>query len=309
MVASGSYRFSLRPASGSLLFVCLAFAWMNPPPCDSFFHLSPPVSRQSSAPQQTANPPLLKHPPIRFALPRRVYTCDGGATLTVLIETNAVRVMLNGQVFNLQAVSDGAKYSDGAIVWLTDDKGEAGVLEDHSNAANTKTLAKNCRLQSTFPSRAMPLSTLAGTVTFAKRPSLPEGAILLVELRDQNGSASGPAAELAEVQIPLKGCSSPVTFELKFDRAQLPTGVRAALLASISSGTKQLFLLKDPFPIPDLANPPPIALALSPVGHGKSHPPSAATPQNPPQQGLERPLADTSQLYLWPSPALRGQSL
>ena len=247
-----------------------------------------PQATQSSPQQQP--PPTqqpkpapggqLSRPPIRFALPRRVYTCAGGTMLTVLLETNAVRVMLDERVYDLKALPDGTKYSNGSTVWATDAKGETGTLEDDTDTAKPKALAQDCRLQSMLPLSATPPTTITGTVTFGKRPALPEDAVLVVELRNEHLLASDPATKLAEVTIPLKGHSFPVAFELKFDRSKIPGDARPALWASISSRDKRLFALKEPVAVPDLASPKPVALTLSPPSRSRSQ--EAPPAKNPP---------------------------
>jgi len=211
-----------------------------------------------------------------------MYLCEGGVQVVTLLEANAVRLTLQGQVYDLARVesANGTRFAAGTLVWSIQSE---GIFEDDADAANPKILAKGCRLQSTFPASATTVSVITGTVSFGPHPALPENAVLLVELRDQNLAMGDPAAELAQVRIPMKGRASPVTFELPLDRSKLSAKVRPALSASITSGANRLFRLNNPVVIPELTNPAPVALALSPASRGKSATPPPAKPQNPPQ--------------------------
>src|SRR5271163_1224742 len=82
---------------------------------------APTAAAPSQALQQVPAPP--PHPisrsPLRFALPRREYLCAGGARIAILVETNAIRLTLNGHIYNMKQIelASSAKYAEGPVVW------------------------------------------------------------------------------------------------------------------------------------------------------------------------------------------------
>lgn len=160
--------------------------------------------------------------------------------------------MVNGQVYNLKAVPDSSNYSDGSIVWVTDSKGETGTLEDQSDSANPKTLAKDCRLQSAFPpvgsSPSAVTGAVTGTVSFHSRKALPKDAVLLVQLQDVT-HADAPAPTIAEFKTTVGSRRSPIAFKLDFDPAKIDPKHAYALEARIVVDTQLLFVNDTLYPV------------------------------------------------------------
>ena len=222
--------------------------------------------------QPLQKPDLAPHPisrsPLRFALPRREYLCAGGVRVVTLIETKAVRLTLNEQVYNLKQVegdpapAGNTKYGAGSVVWST--TGDEGFLVDNADPAHPKMLAEECHLQSSFPPVASAAGSINGRATFVSKSELPSDAVLIVQLKDLAKDADDPAAVLAEERIPAAGSKSPVSFTLRYDPAKFTAKSPVAIAASITGrGGKLLFVLVRPLTIADISNPGSLSLTLS----------------------------------------------
>jgi uncharacterized lipoprotein YbaY len=187
------------------------------------------VTQQSPAP----TPPPTSRSPLRLALPRRAYLCDGGASIVMIMETNAARLTLNDHIYNMKQVEtvSGTKYVEGSVVWSSD--GDDGFLENDTVAGKPQMLATNCRLQSIYPPVAPAAGKITGTISFPRRVPLPPDAVVLVQLQDVF-LPDAPSPFLAESKTTLGGRQVPIPFILKFDPAKIdpkhPYAVEASIL-------------------------------------------------------------------------------
>ena len=83
-------------------------------------------------------------------------------------------------------------------------------------------------------------ATLAGTVWYRQRSSLPEGAVVEVSLLDVS-RADAPATVLAQTQI-VPTTQVPIAFTLHYDAGQIQPGHSYALQAKILLGDTLLFI-------------------------------------------------------------------
>jgi uncharacterized lipoprotein YbaY len=258
---------------------CLLFVWCAPLRSDVPFSPQPAAPAQESsdsqpaAQQQTANPPVLKRPPFRLAMLRKLYQCAGGVQLTLMQERDAVRVTLNGQIYNLKLVAPtqgatGGRYSDGAITWSLSDN--IGTLQDATDPADPSALAKDCRPQSILP----PLSaanSIHGMLNFVPRHDLPPTAQIRIQLLDLK--ASGEARKTISVQtFNLLGRKPPISFDFSLDSASAHSSDCCALYAEVLVDGKPQYATAEPHLIADITHPAPITLQLQPL-HRKTVPP------------------------------------
>jgi len=246
----------------------------------SFSDQTPTPPPSQSPEQKVAAPPhSISRSTLRLALPRREYLCAGDARIVVLIETSAVRLTLNNQIYNLKQVdaTSPIKYAAGSVVWSS--TGEEGFLVDNADATHPKMLAEQCHLQSSYPPMASAAGSIRGTATFGSHPVLPRDAVLIVQLRDLNKDTDDAAAVLAEERVPVGGRKSPISFVLTYDPAKITVKSPSAISASITGRGKLLFVLVRPVTIADTGNPGPIALALSRATSTTKAPP---VPEAPP---------------------------
>ena len=288
MLSRGCYQSSLRAPKGPLVFVCLALAWVNPSCWTSVFRPESPVSRKSSdlqqnapqqpplqqaSPQQTVNPPVLKRPPFRLAMLRKLYQCADGVQLTVLPEHDSVRVTLNGKIYDLKLVpsntgGSGTKYNAGAITWSF--AGDTGTLQDATNPTNPATLAKGCHQQSILPP-ASPANSIQGTLNFVLRTDLPATAQIRIQLLDLKASGESPKT-VGLKTFNLMGRKPPIPFDFPVDSASAHPADCCALYAEILVDGKPQYATAKPFPIPDLPHPGQITLNLEPLHRQAAQP-------------------------------------
>jgi uncharacterized lipoprotein YbaY len=221
--------------------------------------------------------------PLRLALPRREYLCAGGVRIVTLIETKAVRLTLNDQIYNLKQIESDSKsgsstkYGAGSVVWSS--TGDEGFLADNADPSHPKMLAEECRLQSSFPPVASTAGSISGRATFVSKLALPTDAVLIVQLKDLTKDADDPGAVLAEERVPAGGGKSPLSFTLRYDPAKIAAKSPSAVAASITGrGGKLLFVLVRPLTIADISNPGVLSLALSRA----SSSPKTPIPEAPP---------------------------
>lgn len=239
---------------------------------------SSPLAQQAS-PSQTQDPqqqppprPLpspsgqISRPPIRFALPRRTYLCADGVQLSLLVEKNAVRLTLKGQIYNLNQAeaATGAKYSSGPVSWTTDGGNDNGTLKDETDPGNPTWLAKDCQLQSTFPPTGTAAGTVTGTVSYRERVSLPAGAILIVELQDVT-LADAPAPTIAKTETKVGKRQVPLPFRLTFDPAKIDPKHTYAIEARILANGRLLFTNDTLYPVLTQGHPAKADLLLKAV--------------------------------------------
>jgi hypothetical protein len=110
---------------------------------------TPPAPPSAQPSQRPLNPSSghLSRSPLRFALPRRAYLCDGNVRVVILVETKAARLTLNDHIYNMKQVetASGTKYAEGSVVWSANgpDGSEVGFLEDDSVPSKPQMLAVN----------------------------------------------------------------------------------------------------------------------------------------------------------------------
>lgn len=278
MLPRGCYHFSFRASVwpgviGSLMFLCPGLPHSLqllplPHPALQIQQSSdlPSAAPQPSPPQQTANPPVLKRPPFRLAMLRKLYQCADGVQLTLLQERDAVRITLNGQIYDLKLVAPtpgatGSRYVDGAITWSLSEN--IGTLQNASDPAHPAILAEGCRQQSILPP-ASAANSIHGTLNFAARNDLPPAAQIRIQLLDL--SASGEARKIISAQtFNALRRKSPIPFDFTFDSASPRSSDCCALYAEILADGRSLYATPKPQPIADIAHPTPITLELQPL--------------------------------------------
>jgi uncharacterized lipoprotein YbaY len=284
MVTGGCYHRSLQKPFWPTLILCLSLLWVTrlsktEPTYSPSVNSSqqPTGSTPSSSPQQSPaqqpNSPLgIKHAPIRFVLPRRVYQC-AGAQVVAIVETDAIRLTLNGngQVYELkktESTGPTTKYASGSIVWSSDV--QTGTLEDDSDPVHPKVLAKACYLQSAFPPGS-PANSISGTLNFAMPKYLPPGAEIWIQLLDLK-----PVDQLHKAigirMFNILGRKPPIPFELKFDPQNIRSKDCCALYAEIRVDDKPAYATSGPQPIPDITHPAPVKLELLPIHENATRP-------------------------------------
>jgi uncharacterized lipoprotein YbaY len=278
MVTGGCYHRSPRASLWPKLLFSLCFLSVIPPsrlepprfqPANS--SQQSPNSAQAANPQQApAQPPISPPDPkrssIRFVLTRHTYQCAGGVQLVAIVETDALRLTLNGngQVYELkktESAGPNMKYSSGPIVWSSDV--QTGRLEDDSDAANPKILAKDCRLQSAFPAHS-PANSISGMLNFSPTKGLPPEAEIRIELLDRTPS-DDHHRYLAVKLFNWFSQKPPIPFELKFNPQEIRSKDCCALFAEIRGNNGTLYATSGPQPIDDIFQPGTVKLELVPA--------------------------------------------
>lgn len=203
---------------------------------------------------------------MRFVMLKRMYACADGVQLATFVETNAVRLTLKEQVYYLKQVdsTNPTRYSNSAVVWTTESNNDAGRLEDDSDPAHPKVLAKDCHLQGTIPPVGTAAGVVSGTVSFRERTPLPEGALLIVELQDVT-MADAPAPTIAKLNIKVGGRQVPLPFRLTFDAAKIDPKHAYAVEARIESDGHLLFTNDTLYPVLTQGHPARLGLWLKTV--------------------------------------------
>jgi len=197
---------------------------------------------------------------------RKLYQCADGVQLLVLQERDAVRVTLNGKIYDLKLVSGSAgagraNYEAGAITWSL--AGDIGTLQDATSPTNPTILAKDCRQQGILPP-ASAANSIQGTLNFALRNNFSATAQIRVQLLDLKASGESPKA-ISVRTFNLMGRQPPISFDLSLDSVNAHPSDCCALNAEILVDGKPQYATAKPFPIPDLAHPGPITLNLEPL--------------------------------------------
>ena len=172
------------------------------------------VSAQApeSAPEaQRARPGNEVRPAIRWK--QFPYTCEGGQKLAVNLYNETVKVSFQDHIYLMKQVpaADGARYSDGKLVWWS--KGDGGFLQADAPDGDGEMLAKGCKLDKL-------MDAVTGTVSYLSHAALPPEAVVQVQLQDVT-QADAPAIVLAEEKTRLGKRQVPFLFELKFDPAKI----------------------------------------------------------------------------------------
>jgi putative lipoprotein len=225
-----------------------------------------PTTAPSQQVQQPPAPP--PHPisrsPLRMALPRRTYLCDGGARIVILFETTAARLTLNDRIFNMKLVQSASttKYAEGPVVWSS--TGEDGFLVDNTDPANPRMLAEKCHMTSSFPVAAPATNAITGTVSYRQHVSLPPYAVVVIHLQDVY-LQDAPSPFLAEFKTTVGQRRVPIPFTLKFDPAKIDPNHPYVVEASILVHEHLRFTNDTSYPVLTKGNPTSVDMILVPV--------------------------------------------
>ena len=191
------------------------------------------------------------------------YTCAGDEKVTVYLHNDTVKVRHKDQTYFMKQVlsADGAKYSDGKVVWWG--KGEGGFLQEDTPDGDGRMIVKDCKLDK--PTNAgMAANTVTGTVSYMARMALPPTASIEVQLLDVS-LADAPAKVLAEQKITLGERQVPVPFALTFDPAKIEQNHTYSVSARILVEGAVRFISDQSYPVITRRNPMHAELMLKPV--------------------------------------------
>jgi putative lipoprotein len=147
------------------------------------------------------------------------YTCEGGQKLVVYLHDQTVKVRYkeNHYLMKQTRSADGARYSDGKVLWWS--KGDGGFLQEDNPDGDGAMILKDCKLDQP-PKGESEFATVTGTVSYLQRIALPPTALIIVQLLDTS-LADAAAKVLAEDKITLGNRQVPVGFSLKYDPAKI----------------------------------------------------------------------------------------
>jgi uncharacterized lipoprotein YbaY len=225
---------------------------------------APPTAQPAQKlPAPTPHP--ISRSPLRMALPRREYRCDGGARVVILFETTAARLTLNDRIFNMKLVESASttKYAQGSVVWSS--TGEDGFLADNSDPSNPKMLAEKCHMTSSFPVVPRAASSITGTVSYRQHLNLPRDSVVVIRLQDVY-LPDAPSPFLAEFKTTMGQRHVPIPFTLKFDPAKIDPNHPYVVEASILVHEHLRFTNDTAYPVLTKGNPSNIDIILVPVG-------------------------------------------
>jgi putative lipoprotein len=130
------------------------------------------------------------------------------------------------------------------------------------------------------PARGQEASTnfasISGTVTYRQRSALPPQAILRVRLEDVS-KADAVAALIAEVMLPTRGRQVPLSFHLPYRPADIVSGHRYHLRASILIGNRVAFTSTRAYPVRADGTDEEIAMQVDPISPSRKTPPLVGT--------------------------------
>jgi putative lipoprotein len=216
-----------------------------------------PAQERPQAPQMPAKPdepagpqsPERPHNNIRRAIEwkRLEYTCDSGAKVIVSLSGTTARVRYLDHTYLMKETEsrEGTRFSDGRIVWWSRDNG--AFLQDVSPSGYGKMLAQNCRPdKETHPNTGVGI--VVGTVSYRERMSLPQNAVVEVQLQDDSPPDVAEKV-IAEEKITLGQNQVPVPFELSFDPEKIDAKHRYSVKARIVVDGKTLFASDKPYAV------------------------------------------------------------
>lgn len=192
------------------------------------------------------------------------YTCKSGDKVTVFLHANTVKIRFKDQSYLMKQVAsaDGAKYSDGKMLWWS--VGDGGVLQEDTEDGQGTTLAKDCKLENP-PSPAAAQSKVTGTVSYLVRMALPPEAVIEVQLLDVS-VADAPSKVVAEQTITLGGRQVPVPFSLDFDPAKIQQNHTYLVSGRILVGGQPRFISDKTYSVITHGNPMTVELILNLAG-------------------------------------------
>lgn len=187
------------------------------------------------------------------------YTCEGGQKLAVSLHDDTVKVSFKELNYLMKQVrsADGARYSDGKMVWWS--KGNGGLLQMDSQDGDGEMIVKDCKLD-----EPLGANTVTGTVAYLVRMALPPEAILLVQLQDIS-LADAPAALIAEEKITLGQRQVPIPFVLEYDPVKIDPKHTYAIRASILVENQLRFTTDQTYRVLTGGNPSRVDVILKPA--------------------------------------------
>ncbi len=216
---------------------------------------APAVEPPTAAPQATNN--------LRRAIrwTQFVYTCEGGAKLTVYLGDQLAKVRYGEQAYLMkQTVSaDGNRYSDGKVVWWG--KGNGGFLQEDTADGNGKMIVQGCQLDKPLNADN---GSVTGTVSYLQRIALPPSAVIQVRLQDIS-LADAPAKIIAEQTINLGQRQVPVPFTLNFDPGKIDAKHSYSVSAKITVDGKVWFTSDQAYPVLTGGKPSHVDMVLKQV--------------------------------------------
>jgi uncharacterized lipoprotein YbaY/membrane-bound inhibitor of C-type lysozyme len=187
------------------------------------------------------------------------YTCEGDAKLTVYLHDPLAKVRYQEKAYSMKQTqsADGARYSDGKVVWWG--RGNGGFLQEDAPGGDGKMIAKDCKLDK-------PLNTgvVSGTVSYLQRMALPPNAVIEVQLQDVT-LADAPAKVIAEEKITLGQRQVPVAFELNYDPAKMEAKHKYAVSARILVRGELRFSNNQAYPVLTEGKPSHVEMILKQV--------------------------------------------
>ncbi len=241
-------------ASVALLVLVLGLVAQEPAPA--------PAPSPAPTPATTTSTPTSE---MRRAVEWRRfdYACEGGKKVTVYLHNDTVKVQFKDKNYFMKQVrsADGAKYSDGIVIWWG--VGNGGFLEEDSPDGHGAMIAKDCKLDKP-PNIAAGANTVTGTVSYKVRMALPPKAVIEMQLLDVS-LADAPAKVLAEVKITLGERQVPVPFSLTFDPEKIQQNHEYSVSARILVDDRLRFISDKSYPVITRGNPFIAELILKPA--------------------------------------------
>ena len=234
---------------------------------------SPLLSAQDPVASPAATPAEPPQSTLRRAIQwkRFDYTCEGGQKLVVYLhdQTAKVRYKNDNYLMKQTQSADGARYSDGKVVWWG--KGNGGFLQEETATGNGAMILRDCKLDSPVRDEAGS-GTVDGTVSYLQRMALPPSATIIVRLQDSS-LADAAANVLAEAKITLGDRQVPVRFSLKYQSAKIDERHTYTVTARIVVDGQLRFISDRSYPVLTHGNPKQVDLILKQV--------PASTPPQP----------------------------
>jgi len=195
------------------------------------------------------------------------YTCAGNTKLVVYLHGGSAKVYYQDHLYLLRQTSaaDGARYSDGKVVWQS--KGDDGFLQEQDTpVGDGQKIARDC--YRTASVEAPSSTTVTGTITYLVRMPLPAQAVVQVQLLDLSRGESGgvPGALVAEEKFALGQRGAPLTFSLKVDPRKIDPKRAYGVNARISVLSQVRFANKEPSKVLTQGNPSKVDMVLLPMG-------------------------------------------
>jgi putative lipoprotein len=188
------------------------------------------------------------------------YTCDGGAKVTVSLSGTMARVRYQDHTYLMKETEsrEGARFSDGKLVWWSRDKG--AFLQDNSPAGYGKMLVQDCRPdKEASPSTGV--GVVIGTVSYRGRMALPSHAVVEVQLQDDL-QADAASKIVTEEKITVGQNQVPVPFELNFDPQKIDAKHKYSVTARILVDGSALFASDKSYPVLTQGHPSHVDLTL-----------------------------------------------